>query len=128
MLLPTDVRNILSKLETAGFSAYAVGGCVRDALLGIPPKDWDICTSALPDEILSVFSGEHVLTTGLKHGTVSVVLNHQPYEITTYRVDGVYTDHRHPDSVFFVDHIDQDLSRRDFTVNAMASDLQGNIL
>ncbi len=126
--LPKDVISLLSRLRSAGFSAYAVGGCVRDSLLGRIPGDWDLCTSALPEEMRRVFAGEHLVETGLKHGTLTVVLNHVPYEITTYRVDGDYTDHRHPDSVRFVDRIDEDLARRDFTVNAMASDPEGTVL
>ena len=128
MILPPPVQSILSRLHAAGFTAYAVGGCVRDTLLGVPPKDWDICTSALPAQMKEVFAGEHVVETGLQHGTLTVVLNHVPYEITTYRVDGAYTDHRHPDSVSFVDQIDQDLSRRDFTINAMAIGNQGELI
>ena len=126
--LPEHVSSLLGRLRSAGFTAYAVGGCVRDTLMGHEPKDWDICTSALPEQMKEVFAGEHLLETGLKHGTLTVVLDHVPYEITTYRVDGEYTDHRHPDSVSFVDRIEQDLSRRDFTVNAMACDLSGRVL
>ena len=128
MQLPYPVRTLLSRLQSAGYSAYAVGGCVRDTLLGVTPKDWDLCTSALPEEIQAVFAGDHVVETGLKHGTLTVVLDHVPYEITTYRIDGTYTDHRHPDSVSFVDQIDQDLSRRDFTINAMACSSEGEVL
>ena len=118
--LPADVAALLAMLRDAGFPAYTVGGCVRDALLGITPHDWDICTSALPERMQQVFKDLHTVETGLKHGTLTVVVNHVPYEITTFRVDGEYTDHRHPDSVSFVDNIAEDLSRRDFTVNAMA--------
>lgn len=118
--LPADVAVLLAMLRDAGYPAYAVGGCVRDALLGIEPHDWDICTSALPAQMQQVFRGLHTVETGLKHGTLAVVVNHVPYEITTFRVDGAYTDHRHPDTVSFVDNIAEDLSRRDFTVNAMA--------
>ena len=118
--LPAHVSDLLTRLERAGFSAYAVGGCVRDSLLGLAPHDWDICTSALPDQMQAVFSGLHTVETGLKHGTLTVIVDHVPYEVTTFRVDGDYTDHRHPDSVFFVDDLTKDLARRDFTVNAMA--------
>ncbi len=118
--LPADVAVLLAMLRDAGYPAYAVGGCVRDALLGIEPHDWDICTSALPAQMQQVFRGLHTVDTGLKHGTLTVVVNHGPYEITTFRVDGAYTDHRHPDTVSFVDNIAEDLSRRDFTVNAIA--------
>ena len=120
MELPRTVSDLIARLEQAGFSAYAVGGCVRDTLLSLCPHDWDLCTSARPEEMLEVFRGEHVVETGLKHGTLTVVVNHVPYEITTFRTDGTYTDHRHPDSVSFVDDVAGDLARRDFTVNAMA--------
>ena len=118
--LPAHVSDLLARLEQAGFSAYAVGGCVRDSLLGLTPHDWDICTSALPDQMQAVFSDLHTVETGLKHGTLTVIVDHVPYEVTTFRVDGDYTDHRHPDSVCFVDDLTKDLARRDFTVNAMA--------
>ena len=120
MQLPVHVLDLLSRLHSAGFSAYAVGGCVRDSLLGLKPHDWDICTSALPDQMLSVFRDLHTVETGLKHGTLTVIVEHVPYEVTTYRIDGDYTDHRHPDTVIFVDDLTKDLARRDFTVNAMA--------
>lgn len=120
MNLPRPVSALITRLEQAGYSAYAVGGCVRDSLLSLEPHDWDLCTSALPEEMLEVFRGEHVAETGLRHGTLTVILNHIPYEITTFRTDGAYTDHRHPDSVSFVRDVAGDLARRDFTVNAMA--------
>ena len=120
MELPRTVENLIARLEQAGYSAYAVGGCVRDSLLSLQPHDWDLCTSALPEQMLEVFRGEHVAETGLKHGTLTVIVGHVPYEITTFRTDGNYTDHRHPDSVSFVKDVAGDLSRRDFTVNAMA--------
>ena len=124
--LPAPVSFLLSRLRQAGYSAYAVGGCVRDSLLGRSPNDWDLCTSALPEQIQSVFADQRLVNTGLKHGTVTVVLDHVPFEITTYRVDGAYTDHRHPDGVTFVHDVREDLARRDFTVNAMAfSDADG---
>lgn len=118
--LPPHVERILTLLNQAGYKAYVVGGCVRDALLFKTPKDWDICTSALPDDMERVFRGFRVVETGLKHGTLTVVLDGIPYEITTFRVDGAYTDHRHPDGVTFVTDVRDDLARRDFTVNAMA--------
>ena len=118
--LPPAVSDLIARLNEAGFSAYAVGGCVRDSLLGLTPHDWDLCTSALPEDMLRVFRNERVAETGLKHGTLTVIRNHVPYEITTFRVDGAYTDHRHPDSVAFVADVAEDLARRDFTVNAMA--------
>lgn len=120
MNLPPPVADLLSRLESAGYSAYVVGGCVRDSLLGLTPHDWDLCTSALPEEMKRVFRDKHLVETGLKHGTLTVVEDHVPYEITTFRTEEGYTDHRHPDRVAFVDDIRQDLSRRDFTVNAMA--------
>ena len=118
--LPDDVRWVMERLEEAGFRAYAVGGCVRDTLLGREPKDWDICTDAQPAQTQAVFSGCRTIETGLKHGTLTVMRNRTAYEVTTFRVDGAYTDHRHPDSVSFVTDVRADLARRDFTVNAMA--------
>ncbi len=120
MKLPTQAEIIINKLEKAGFEAFAVGGCVRDTLMGRTPGDWDICTSALPSQVEKVFEEERVVETGLKHGTVTLVLDHIPYEITTYRTEGEYKDFRRPESVCFVGDIREDLSRRDFTVNAMA--------
>ena len=120
MDLPREVSDLIARLEQAGYSAYAVGGCVRDTLLSRRPNDWDLCTSARPEQMQEVFRGEHVVETGLKHGTLTVVIRHQPYEITTFRTDGAYTDHRHPDSVTFVEDVAGDLARRDFTINAMA--------
>ena len=118
--LPGTVADLIARLNEAGYSAYAVGGCVRDSLLGLTPHDWDLCTSALPEDMLRVFRGEHIAETGLKHGTLTVIRDHIPYEITTFRTDGAYTDHRHPDSVAFVSDVAEDLARRDFTINAMA--------
>ncbi len=118
--LPAHVSDLIRRLKDAGFSAYAVGGCIRDSLLGLEPHDWDICTSALPEQMQEVFHGLRTVETGLKHGTLTVIMDHVPYEVTTFRVDGDYTDHRHPDSVLFVSDLTKDLARRDFTVNAMA--------
>ena len=117
---PEDALWILNRLNKAGYPAYVVGGCVRDSLLGIEPNDWDICTGASPQDLQRLFRDCHLVETGLKHGTVTVVLHHTPYEVTTFRVDGDYTDHRHPDEVRFVRDVREDLLRRDFTVNAMA--------
>ena len=117
---PATVADVLARLVAAGEEAYIVGGSLRDALLGLPAHDFDIATSALPEKTLSVFSDERVIETGLKHGTVTVILSGEPIEITTFRRDGDYTDGRHPDTVSFTDRITEDLSRRDFTVNAMA--------
>ncbi len=120
MKLPEDVEYIISKLLSEGFEAFVVGGAVRDFLLGNAPGDYDITTSALPSEVKDVFKNEKTVDTGIKHGTVSVILNHKAYEVTTYRIDGEYLDARHPESVSFTRNIADDLSRRDFTVNAMA--------
>ena len=117
---PAPVQTALDTLTRAGFAAYVVGGCVRDALRGCEPHDWDCTTNAKPNEICACFRGFHVIETGLQHGTVTVVIDHTPIEITTYRIDGVYADHRRPDSVTFTDSLTDDLARRDFTVNAMA--------
>ena len=121
--LPEAAAQVIGRLNAQGYEAYAVGGCVRDTLLGREPKDWDICTSAEPAEVERAFSdmpSSRIVETGLQHGTVTVVVDHVPYEVTTYRADGVYTDHRHPDSVRFVRSLKEDLARRDFTINAMA--------
>lgn len=126
MELPKSIENILQALETAGYEAWCVGGCVRDALLGRVPQDWDITTDALPEQTMAVF-GADVFPTGLKHGTVTVRRGGMSAEITTYRVDGVYHDHRRPDSVTFTRSIEEDLHRRDFTVNAMAVSLRGEV-
>ena len=120
LTLPAAVSDLLARLTRAGFSAYVVGGCVRDSLLDLTPHDWDICTSALPEQMQEVFRDFRTVDTGLKHGTLMVIADHEPYEVTTFRIDGDYTDHRHPDSVIFVDDLTRDLARRDFTVNAMA--------
>lgn len=125
--LPTDVSFIIDSYKKNGFSAYAVGGCVRDALLGKIPTDWDICTDALPPETINIFSGYRIVETGIKHGTVTLILNSVKYEITTFRTDGDYQDSRHPQSVEFVRNIEEDLKRRDFTVNAMAYNNDGLI-
>lgn len=118
--LPDACRTILSRLTDVGHRAYAVGGCVRDSLLGRAPHDWDIATDARPAETQAVFRDFPVIETGIRHGTVTVLLDGEPYEITTFRVDGRYSDGRRPDSVSFAATIEEDLARRDFTVNAMA--------
>lgn len=124
MKYPTYVKNCIELLEKSGYSAYAVGGAVRDSLLGKEPSDWDVTTSATPDEILSVFADFRTIPTGIKHGTITVLFDdnnsRNPIEITTYRIDGEYRDSRRPESVCFSKNLYDDLSRRDFTVNAMA--------
>ncbi len=117
--MPATPATLLRRLDAAGFEAYAVGGCVRDALLGLSPDDWDITTSALPQEIKKVFADCHVIETGLQHGTVTVRFEHKNYEITTYRIDGDYADSRHPDKVIFTRSAVEDVKRRDFTINAI---------
>ena len=120
MQLPKNVLYCIRKLESAGYQAYAVGGCVRDSLLGLTPSDYDLCTNARPEMICEVFAGHQLLHHGEKHGTVSVVLDSEVYEITTFRTEGGYEDARHPGWVDFVSNVEEDLARRDFTVNAMA--------
>lgn len=120
MDMPKNVDTAINLLQSAGFEAYAVGGCVRDSLLGKTPNDWDITTSAKPEDMKSVFVNFHCIDTGIKHGTVTVVIDGEPLEITTFRLDGEYEDNRHPKSVTFTSDLGADLGRRDFTVNAMA--------
>lgn len=116
--LPDKVHKIIETLETAGYEAYAVGGCVRDSVLGRKPEDWDITTSAKPEETRSLFS--RTIDTGIRHGTVTVMLGKEGFEVTTYRIDGDYEDSRHPKEVIFTASLEEDLRRRDFTINAMA--------
>lgn len=118
IILPDNVKRIIKTLEAAGFEAYAVGGCVRDALLKRVPQDWDITTSALPEEVKRLFP--RTVDTGIEHGTVTVMRGQEGFEVTTYRIDGRYEDCRHPDSVTFTRNLREDLLRRDFTINAMA--------
>jgi len=117
---PEYVKKVLNRIESSGHEAFVVGGAVRDALLGRGVNDYDITTSALPEETSRIFADLHVILTGLKHGTVTVIIDKNPIEITTYRVDGNYRDSRHPEGVSFTRNIEDDLARRDFTVNAMA--------
>ncbi len=123
---PKEVEYIISTLENAGYEAFCVGGCVRDILLGRTPNDYDITTNALPNEIKELFC--KTVDTGIKHGTVTVIIGKTPYEVTTYRTDGNYLDHRKPETVQFVSNIKEDLLRRDFTVNAIALKLNGDIV
>ena len=118
--IPADANELIHTLQNNGHSAYIVGGCVRDSILGRTPHDYDICTSATPSEMLEIFKDRKIIETGLQHGTVTVVVNGEPYEITTYRIDGIYSDNRRPDAVTFTDKLVEDLRRRDFTINAMA--------
>lgn len=118
--IPAPATAILERLEAAGHEAWAVGGCVRDSLLGLSPHDWDLCTSATPEEMAAAFGDWTVIPTGLRHGTLTVRLEKENWEVTTFRADGEYSDHRRPDQVRFVSRVEEDLSRRDFTVNAMA--------
>lgn len=124
--VPEFAADALSALESAGYESYVVGGCVRDAVLGIEPHDWDVTTAASPAQVKTVFSGRRVLETGLKHGTVTLLTGGGPLEITSFRTEGPYSDARRPDSVVFVRDVHEDLLRRDFTINAMAySPLRG---
>lgn len=120
MYLPDYVMQCLSRLEQAGFACYAVGGCVRDSMLGLTPQDYDLCTAAAPEQIKTVFSSEKTILSGEKHGTVGIITPGGVVEITTFRTEGDYLDNRHPQWVAFVDNIEGDLARRDYTVNAMA--------
>ena len=120
MFLPPQVQFCITTLEQAGFETYAVGGCVRDACLGLTPQDYDLCTAATPEQICRIFADFSLVMAGQKHGTIGVVLDGAVYEITTFRTEGTYTDSRHPDWVRFVTDVRADLARRDFTVNAMA--------
>ena len=125
--IPEQVKTALNLLSEAGYEAYIVGGCVRDYLLGRIPNDYDITTNALPEETLKVFKDYRCISVGIKHGTVAVIINRMQLEITTYRIDGEYSDKRHPESVTFSSNLRDDLSRRDFTVNAMACSSSGQI-
>lgn len=120
LLLTDSVKKIIEKLNNNGHESFVVGGCVRDSLLGITPHDWDICTSAKPEQIKKCFEDFNTFDSGIKHGTISIVIDKEVYEVTTYRIDGEYTDNRHPRNVTFTNDITKDLARRDFTINAMA--------
>ena len=118
--IPDNISIVLDKLHNAGYEAYLAGGCVRDGLMGREPSDYDITTNALPRQTAACFEDFTVIETGIKHGTVTVVSGGENVEITTYRIDGTYADHRRPDTVCFTPRLEDDLSRRDFTMNAMA--------
>ena len=125
-MMPQEVRSLLARLESAGYQGWAVGGCVRDTLRGAVPSDWDVTTDARPEQVMALF-GERAIPTGLKHGTVTVCAGETHVEVTTFRRDGTYSDHRRPDAVQFSSSLEEDLARRDLTVNAMAMDLRGHI-
>ena len=120
IVIPEKVRKVISALRECGHEAYMVGGCVRDSLLGKEPGDYDVTTSANPDEMKRSLAGFKIIETGLKHGTLTVMSDGEPIEVTTYRLDGEYTDHRRPETVILTKELSEDLKRRDFTVNAMA--------
>ncbi len=120
MEISKSAAEILRRLENAGFQAFIVGGCVRDYIMGVTPHDFDITTAALPEQTEKVFSDLRIIETGIKHGTVTVLYDNEPFEITTFRIDGEYSDGRHPDNIKFAAGIEDDLSRRDFTINGMA--------
>ena len=115
---PAKVRTIISKLQEAGYEAYAVGGCVRDSYMGRVPNDWDITTNAVPEQVKAIF--RRTIDVGIEHGTVKIMMGADGYEVTTYRIDGEYEDNRHPKEVTFTPDLREDLRRRDFTINAMA--------
>ena len=125
--IPSGAEYILKTLTGAGYEAWLVGGCVRDLLRGVPPHDWDICTSARPEETEACFAGRRIIETGLQHGTVTILEGGEAYEVTTYRTEGPYSDSRRPDYVRFVASLEADLARRDFTMNAIALGLDGDI-
>lgn len=127
--LPFEVKKIIEIINSHSYAAYAVGGCVRDMVMGNIPNDYDITTSAQPEKIIEIFNlcGIRTIPTGIQHGTVSVLMSDKIYEITTFRTDGDYKDSRHPESVSFTDKLSDDLVRRDFTINAMAADIDGNL-
>lgn len=118
--IPEQVYKIIKTFESHNYKAYVVGGCVRDSILGKTPDDWDITTNALPEQTIECFKHYKIVKTGLKHGTVTIIVNHKPFEVTTFRIDGKYSDNRRPDTVEFTRNIKEDLSRRDFTINAIA--------
>ena len=116
--IPEGANKVIEGLEAAGYEAYIVGGCVRDSILGREPGDWDITTSARPEQVKEIF--RRTVDTGIEHGTVTVMMGKEGYEVTTYRIDGEYSDHRRPDQVEFTASLEEDLKRRDFTINARA--------
>lgn len=128
IVLPKNVKLIIDILNKNNFEAFIVGGCVRDSIIGLTPHDWDICTNAKPEEIKKCFEFFNTFDSGIKHGTISIVIDSEVYEVTTYRIDGTYSDNRRPDSVTFTSDIAKDLARRDFTINAMAYNEQCGLI
>lgn len=128
IVLPKNVKIIIDNLKKNSFEAFIVGGCVRDSIIGLTPHDWDICTNAKPEEIKKCFESFNTFDSGIKHGTISIVLDGEVFEVTTYRIDGTYSDNRRPDSVTFTSDITKDLARRDFTINAMAYNEQSGLI
>ena len=128
VIIPRAVEQCIEKLNNAGFEGFVVGGCVRDSIIGRVPNDWDVCTSALPDETKTVFKEYKTVDVGIAHGTVAVVFPEESIEITTYRIDGEYKDNRRPEKVEFTSKIEEDLSRRDFTINAMAYNYESGLV
>ena len=126
--MESGAAKLLDRLHAAGYKAYAVGGCVRDSLLGLTPHDWDLCTSALPEQVMALFGTKNCIPTGLQHGTVTIKREGKLYETTTFRTEGSYTDGRHPDRVDFVPDVREDLARRDFTINAMAYNAEEGLI
>ncbi|MGN1382400.1 MAG: CCA tRNA nucleotidyltransferase [Eubacterium sp.] len=126
--IPEYVTEVLKRLHDGGYEAYIVGGCVRDSILGLLPDDWDVCTEAEPDEMKNCFIGLRSVDTGIQHGTVTAISQGKPVEVTTYRIDGTYSDGRHPDEVTFTRSLKEDLARRDFTINAMAYDPEKGLI
>ena len=126
--IPKDVQQVLNILKKNGFQAYVVGGCVRDSVMGRTPLDWDVTTNAMPDEIKKAFASFKTVDTGIQHGTVLIISGETPVETTTFRIDGSYSDNRHPDSVKFTPSLKEDLARRDFTINAMAYNEEEGII
>ncbi len=126
--LPIEAEEILTRFHKNGYEAFCVGGAVRDSIMGAPAGDWDITTSALPEETKKIFTDCRVIETGIQHGTVTVLINKKPFEITTYRIDGEYQDNRHPQGVLFTKNLSEDLKRRDFTINALAYNKQAGLV
>ena len=128
IVLPKNVKKIIDILNKNNFEAFIVGGCVRDSIIGLIPHDWDICTNAKPEEIKKCFANFNTFDSGIKHGTISIVIDSEVYEVTTYRIDGTYSDNRRPDSITFTSDIAKDLARRDFTINAIAYNEQCGLI